>query len=68
MEGIGCSVGVDGGSDVSVETVSAVDAVVMLLFSFVGVSVVEVFVVGAAGPQLTSNKIMINPVKYGFIE
>ena len=69
---MGCRLGVDSGSGGSVDTatvVAAVGAVAMLLFSLMGVLVMGVFVVEAVpGPQLTSNKILINRVKYSLIE
>lgn len=67
-----CRVDVDCGSGESVDTVAIVaaeGAVAVLFISCVCVLVVDTFVASVvSGPQLTSNKIIINPVKYGLIE
>jgi hypothetical protein len=65
-------VAVDSGSGGRVDRVvaaaGAVGVFAMLLFSFVGVPVMGVFVVEAVSdPQLTSNKIVINPARYSLI-
>ena len=68
-----CRVAVDSGSGGRVDRVvaaaGAVGVFAMLLFCFVGMAVMGVFVVATvSGPQLTSNKILINPVKYSLIK
>jgi len=66
MEGLGCRVGVDSGSGGSVDTgaVVAVDIVAVWFGSCVVVFVMDV----VAGSQLARNRVIINPVKYNFIE
>ena len=63
---MGCRVGVDCGSGGSVDTgaVVAVDIVAVLFVSCVGVLVMDVVV----GSQLARNRVIINPVKYNFID
>ena len=67
-----CRVAVDSGSGGSVDRVvaaaGAVGVFAMLLFCFVGMAVMGIFVVATvSGPQLTSNKIVINPARYSLI-
>jgi hypothetical protein len=64
---MGCSVCVDSGSGGSVDTnavVAAEGAVAVLFVSCVGELVMD----GIVGSQLARNRVIINPVKYDFIE
>jgi len=58
-----CRVGVDCGSGGSVDTGAVVAVDVVLFVSCVGVLVMDV-----VGSQLARNRVIINPVKYNFIE
>jgi hypothetical protein len=66
VEGMGCRVGVDSGSGGSVDTGAVVDVdTASVLFG----SCVVVFVMDVVlGAQLARIRIIINPVKYNFIE